>query len=239
MTRLIYISVFIMSGMLMTSCANKAALKRFEHVRQHQITYDAVVVPGVPFRDSSWQNTMKLRVYWAKYLYDQGLTKNIIFSGGAIYTPYSECEIMRLYALEMGIPDENIYIDSLAEHSTENVYYGYYLALDNSLDKIALASDPYQTNGLKGFVKKLNRKLNTKIDILPCVIDTVMQKSPLPDYEIDFSKAYKTESYINITESQSMFYRLRGTMGQHIDWKNRPAVRIRDGMADRHSSINK
>jgi hypothetical protein len=40
-------------------------------------TYDLVVVPGVPLENGKWSRTMKARVYWSKYLYDQGIAKNI------------------------------------------------------------------------------------------------------------------------------------------------------------------
>lgn len=212
----------------MTSCKHHSPEKNYEYYKQNFEPFDAVIVPGVPFRDTSWARVMKLRVYWAKYLYDTGVTKNIIFSGGAVYTPYSECEIMRLYALEMGIPDENIYLDSLAEHSTENVYYGYWVAEDNGFDCVALASDKYQANGLRSMVKKLNKMYGENMAVMPAIMDT-SYTGPHPDLEIDPSSAYKSgDGYINITESQGKIYRIRGTMGQHIDWDNRPPVRIRD-----------
>lgn len=202
------------------SCKISKPEKYYSKAKTEFAPFDAIIVPGVPFRDSVWQNTMKLRVYWAKYLWDKGMTKNIIFSGGAVYTKYSECKIMRLYALEMGIPDENIFMDSLAEHSTENVFYSYYVAKDNDLHNIALASDPYQTKALKSFVKKVNRKLDTNIQLLPAMMDSVLAM-PMPDYTIDFEKAVGT-NFINITETQGFFYRLGGTIGLHVDWKNRP-----------------
>ena len=87
--------------------------------------YDAVIVPGVPFNGTSWDSTMKLRVHWAVHLYKEGIARNIIFSGGAVYTPYVEAEIMSLYAQELGVPKEHCFIDPLAEHSTENIFYGW------------------------------------------------------------------------------------------------------------------
>ena len=70
------------------------------------------------------------------------MTKNIIFSGGAVYTKYTESAIMKLFAIEMGIPEENIFIEERAEHSTENVFYSYYIAKDLNFKKLAVASDP-------------------------------------------------------------------------------------------------
>jgi len=120
----------------------------------------------------------------------------------------------------MGIPEENIFLDSLAEHSTENVFYSYHVAKNHGLDKIAVASDPYQTNGLKSFVKKMNRKLNTDIQLLPAMMDSVLAL-PMPDYTIDYESAIGTY-FVNITETQNFWYRFQGTLGLNIDWKSNP-----------------
>ena len=54
-----------------------------------------------------------------------GMAKNVMFSGSAVYTPYYESKIMALYAEAIGIPKERIYIETEAEHSTENIFYSY------------------------------------------------------------------------------------------------------------------
>lgn len=212
--------LFIFSSIFMFSCKVHNAQKYYTRAEQTHKPFDAIIVPGVPFENGNWSRVMKLRVVWAKYLWDKGMTKNIIFSGGAVYTKYAECKIMRLYALEMGIPDENIFTDSLAEHSTENVFYSAWLAKVNNFKSIAVASDPYQTKSLKSFAKKTARKLGMDIQILPAVIDS-LSTNDYPDYAIDFESAIGSK-FVNITETQGLFYRLRGTMGQHIDWKSKP-----------------
>ncbi|MBK6774437.1 MAG: YdcF family protein [Flavobacteriales bacterium] len=65
---------------------------------------------------------MKLRVHWAVHLFKEGVARNIIFSGGAVYTPYVEAEIMSLYAQELGVPAKHCFLDPIAEHSTENIF---------------------------------------------------------------------------------------------------------------------
>src|SRR5689334_21890855 len=90
--------------------------------------YDAIIVPGVPFEDSTWSYIMKGRVLWSVYLYQHGYTKNIIYSGSAVYSPYTEGKIMALYAEKLGVRPENIFVEPKAEHSTENVFYGGLIA---------------------------------------------------------------------------------------------------------------
>jgi vancomycin permeability regulator SanA len=70
----------------------------------------------------------KAKVLWAKYLYDSAFTKNIIFSGSAVYTTYYEATTMMLYADSHGLPIENLFAETEALHSTENIYYGQKMA---------------------------------------------------------------------------------------------------------------
>ena len=214
-TLYLFLSLF-----LMFSCQIRNPQKYYAQAEQTHKPFDAIIVPGVPFESGNWSRTMKLRVVWAKYLWDKGMTRNIIFSGGAVYSKYSECKIMRLYALEMGIPDEHIFTDSLAEHSTENVFYSSHLALVNNFKTIAIASDPYQTKSLRSFAKRTTRELGIDIQLLPAIIDTVAAMN-LPDYEIDYESALG-QKFVNITETQGLIYRLRGTMGFHINWDSKP-----------------
>ena len=89
---------------------------------------DAIIVPGVPFSGGNWDSVMKARVTWSCFLYKNGYTRNIIYSGSAVYTPYFEGIIMGLYAEQLGVPKEHIFCETEARHSTENVYYSYLLA---------------------------------------------------------------------------------------------------------------
>ena len=111
---------------------------------------------------------MKGRVYWSKYLYDKGITKNVIYSGSAVYTPYVEGKIMALYAIALGIPEENVFSETMAEHSTENVYYSYKLARKLGFERIALATDQFQAKMLKRFTKKI---VSRDAGIIPIVTD--------------------------------------------------------------------
>ncbi|MCU0462654.1 MAG: YdcF family protein [Bacteroidales bacterium] len=176
--------------------------------------YEVIIVPGVPFEDSTWNWIMKGRVYWSKYLYDRGITKNVIYSGSAVYTPYVEAGIMALYAEKLGIPRENIFMERLAEHSTENVYYSYRLAKKMGFERIALATDQFQSKMLKRFTKKV---VSRDVGIIPFVIDTLAAMQPLMiDPEIDFQKAFVND-FTPLTERETKWERFRGTRGLDID----------------------
>jgi uncharacterized SAM-binding protein YcdF (DUF218 family) len=176
--------------------------------------YDAIIVPGIQFENYQWDTIMKGRIYWSKFLFDKGIAKNIIYSGSAVYTPYYEAEIMALYAQAIGIPKQNIYTETKAEHSTENIYYGYKKALQLGFKKVALASDPFQTKMLKNFIRK---KVSSDIAIIPFVIDTLKMLEPLMiTPSIDYSKAFK-ENFISIKKRDSFWRRMHGTIKGNID----------------------
>jgi hypothetical protein len=206
--------LFIASS-LFTSCAlfRPRPLKLFNRaVSNHP--YDVVIVPGCPYNGVEWSNAMKGRVIWANYLLKKGIAKNIIFSGGAVYTPYVEAKVMALYAEALGTPKGNIIIEDKAEHSTENIYYSYHLAKKSGFTKIAIASDPFQSNLLMRF-SRIRFKL--PIAHIPFVFDTL---SKIDDVfpKIDASSA-KVENFKPITETQTKRYRRRGTMGKNIEFE--------------------
>lgn len=206
------IAILAVLAILVSSCINMSARKSFERYGGHG-PYGAIIVPGVPFENGEWSEIMKIRVHWAVYLYEQGLTENIIFSGSAVYSPYVESRIMALYAAELGIPKENIYTEERAEHSSENLYYSYRIAKDNNLGRVALATDPFQGSFLRGFANKI--KLHD-IGFLPIVFDT-LGKLDLTTPQIDPTTAY-VDDFVSITKRENGLIRFQGTMGKYIEY---------------------
>ncbi len=172
--------------------------------------YNAIIVPGVPFDGIAWSPTMKNRVLWSYYLYENNITENIIYSGGAVYTKYSEAKIMAEYGKALGIPASNIFLDTLAEHSSENVYYSYLVAKRNGLKKVAFATDPFQAKSLKGMINKLE----LPIDLIPLILDSISNAN-YPEPTINGESAIEN-NFISIKDRESFFYRLKGTLGKQI-----------------------
>lgn len=195
----------------------KRPRRLFREVSEKQQSFDAIIVPGVPFYHNAWDSTMKSRVIWSYILYKNGYAKNIIYSGGAVYSPYYEARIMGLYAQQLGIPAAHIFYDTLAEHSTENVFYSYELARKLGFKTIALATDPLQSSMLKSFTRK---RFGTAISHIPFVIDSLWVYNAIEPV-IDPSSAAYTDSFISITRRETFWQRFRGTMGKHIPWENK------------------
>jgi len=198
-----------LSGCMFSS---KACQRYFSRTEKKQ--YDVIIVPGMPFENGLWGRIMKGRVYWSKYLYDRGIAKNIIYSGGAVYSPYYEGKIMAQYAIALGIPKANVFTEDRAEHSTENVYYSYKLAKKLGFRTIALASDPYQTKQLRKFIRK---KVDKAVGIIPFVTDTLKSLEPgMLDPVINYQLLLKKD-FIPLTKRQNVWKRWRGTRGRNID----------------------
>jgi hypothetical protein len=206
--------ILVFSTILLSCSLFKPSPERmYKKSLQEHSQYDAVIVPGIPFNEPYWDRVMLMRVVWAVHLYKRGLTKNIIMSGSSVYTPYVEAQIMKLYAVALGVPEENVFIEEKAEHSTENVWYGFKLAQAKGFTYIALASDPFQTRLLYSFVKKRTKG----VAFLPVLFDT-LRKLPHDTPVINY-KPYKIEKFIALPDRESKWERLRGTWGKHINFK--------------------
>lgn len=208
----------VMFYLFLNACSyNAKATKNMLAEARSRAPYDVIVVPGIQLEEGKWGKIMKGRIYWAKYLYDQGITRNIIFSGSAVYTPYYESEVMAMYARAIGIDSGHIFTESKAEHSTENLYYSYYKARQMGFTKIALASDPFQTKSLHWFARK---KSLSNLGFIPMVIDTMRMLEPtMTDPQIDTAKAAAAH-FVSLPDRQNIFTRFfRGTLGFNIDEK--------------------
>lgn len=180
-----------------------------------QAPYDAIIVPGIPY-DSTQQNILfKVRMLWAKNLFDKGITKNIIFSGAAVHSAWIEGKVMKIMADSMGIPSANTFYEDKAEHGNENVYYSWKLAQRLGLKKIALATDQYQNSFLTSFLQKRT----PDIAQLPVSTDSfpVYDKKQLP--LIDASKAH-VNNFVPLKERESRWQRFRSSFTIQVKEKN-------------------
>lgn len=199
------------------SIINKSSVKAFSKVKQHDLTFDAIIVPGYPYKDRNWDSLMKARVIWSYVLYKNGIAKNIIYSGSTVYSLFYESLIMGLYAQQLGIPTQHIFYDTLARHSVENVYYSYLIAKEQGFKIVALATDPFQSIFLRNFT---STRLGTPIYHLPFVIDSVWTYSFLTP-TIDPAKARK-KNFNTSKNKQSVIERVSGAIGGGINWEKHP-----------------
>jgi len=206
----IYVHIVLAFALLLTHCSFKRyAAKSYEQAKKDK-PYDVIIVPGVPYEKESTSNVMAMRVFWAKHLYDSGFTHNIIFSGSAVYSPFVESIAMKVMADSLGIPSDHTFSETKAEHSTENVYYSWKMAKSMGFQKIALATDPFQSRMLKSFIKKYCPEVQS-VPIVFGVLDIESKSLPV----IDTTSAYVAD-FISITEREGFWERFNGTMGKRI-----------------------
>lgn len=181
-----------------------------------QEPYDAIIVPGYPFRPNGKMNPMyKIRLYWAYHLYSEGKTKNIIVSGSAVHTPYVEAKVYALYLIELGIDPDDIIIEDRAEHSLENVFYSMEIAKAQGFNKVAVVSDKAQTFMLKYLANKFDHEISA--DFIPAKWRFVIRKYWNKfDLDIDHEKAYQP-GFVHISMKKTETQRKMGTSG-HL-WK--------------------
>lgn len=217
MKRLTFFFFSIFFFLLLSSCTffRPGPKKLYRRALKSQ-PYDVIIVPGCPYDGKNWSTAMKGRVIWADYLVEKGIAKNVIFSGASVYSPYVEGKVMGLYAEALGTPKEKIFIEDKAEHSTENIYYSYMMAKQLGFKKIAVASDPFQSNLLMRFSRI---RFELPIAHIPFVIDTLEKIDDVTPV-IDPSSA-KVENFKSIVETQSSRQRRRGTFGKNIKFESR------------------
>jgi uncharacterized SAM-binding protein YcdF (DUF218 family) len=206
----IYAHVFLLLGGLFTHCTFSHYAKKSYREARKEKPFDVVIVPGVPFQGDRTTGVMKMRLFWAKHLYDSGYTKNIIFSGSSVYSPYVEGIVLKIMADSLGIPSENTFSETKAEHSTENVYYSWKMAREMGFTKIALATDPFQAGMLRSFI----RRYCPGMKAIPIIFDSMnIDEKVLPVITPD---AAFVENFISITEREGFWQRFKGTMGKKV-----------------------
>ena len=207
---ILYIHLVLIMGAVLVQCSFQHYAKKTYQAASKEIPFDVVIVPGVPYQDTATHIVYKARVLWAKHLYDSGYTKNIIFSGSAVYTPYIESRTMKLYAVALGVPSENIFTEEKAEHSTENVYYSWKMAKALGFKKVALATDPFQS----GMLRSMLREHTPDMMSLPVQFDKINATDKVLPL-IDAATALVLP-FVSLPDREGYWERLRGTMGKRV-----------------------
>lgn len=184
------------------------------YVKAVKEPYDAVIIPGFPHDGKSWNMVIKFRMLWAVHLYENNLAKNFIFSGGAVHTEYIEAKIMGMYAIKMGIPRENVFIETKAEHSTENVFYSLEIADKMGFKNVAIATDPVQGLLLRHYTERIRHRKINYVNLRPHLIRA---KKHCNEPQIDFCNAY-VENHIPQKNDKTYLERKKGSLGLNINY---------------------
>ncbi len=203
----------------------KGYTKKLYALAQKENPYDVVIVPGIPYNPNSTSSIMRMRILWAKHLYDNGLTRNIIFSGSAVYSPFIEGIAMKVTADSLGIPSAHTFSETHAEHSTENVYYSWKMAKAMGFKKIAVATDPFQSIALRGFIKKYC----PDVELVPMVVSKLM--IDVTEIPIIDPTGALVSNFISLPDRETLQQRFACTRGKRVMQEVEQEKRIMSSVA--------
>jgi hypothetical protein len=202
---------------LISVCSLEAMAKK-----EHKI-YDAVMIPGFPFDpDGKMSAIYRMRLAWAYELYETGRTQYIILSGGAVHSPYVEAEIFAMYLMGKGIPADKIILERKAEHSMENVFYSMEIAEKYGFEKVAVATDMWQS-GMIQFLGMLEKHDLSKVDFVPARFSIVNRYWKSFEFEVDHQLAFK-EEFVPLVARKDKQTRRKGTHG--LLWEPSESVEL-------------
>lgn len=106
--------------------------------------HDAILILGCPSNDDGTPSTCQQeRVDIALGLRSGGLGERFIVSGGAVYNDFVEGEALAALLVEAGVDEADVFVDPLAEHTDENLYYGTRIMQEQAFtDAIVVSEDP-------------------------------------------------------------------------------------------------
>ena len=91
-------------------------------IQDNQDEYDAILILGSGVRGNYPTPILKERLDTGIYLYENGIAPKIIMSGDHGREYYDEVNIMKDYAIEKGVPSEDIFIDHAGFSTYESMY---------------------------------------------------------------------------------------------------------------------
>lgn len=100
------------------------------------------------------------RVQYAVELYKKGYAPYMIFSSGYTYV-FEEPLMMKVLAVNLGVPQEAIILETKAKNTYENVKFTKQILLNMKLSKILLVSSPYHMRRVFLTFHKLAPELKT------------------------------------------------------------------------------
>jgi uncharacterized SAM-binding protein YcdF (DUF218 family) len=105
---------------------------------------DVIIVLGHPAKeDGSPTQAIKEEVEVAKELYESGIGRAIIFTGGAVRNNQVEASIMAQLAIAQGVPENHIYIEPNARDTIENIKNSKQLMQKKGWNSAILVTTPH------------------------------------------------------------------------------------------------
>ncbi len=89
---------------------------------EHKETYDCILVLGAGVRDGKPSDMLRDRLDTAIALYFDGVAPKLLVSGDHGSLDYDEVNVMKSYAMDAGVPSEDIFMDHAGFSTYESIY---------------------------------------------------------------------------------------------------------------------
>jgi len=154
-------------------------------------TADAVIVLGAGVLDNKPSPVFEERINHGILLYKNGYVDKIIFTGGkGKNSEYSDSFIARNYAIENGVPFEDIFIEEQSTITQENISYAKQIIEDNNFSMVIIVSDPLHMK--RAMIMSKNYGLTAYSSPTPTTkYETLTTKLPFLAREVFFYIGYK------------------------------------------------
>lgn len=107
------------------------------------IASDAAITLGAGIRHDQPSPVFRERINHAVTLYKTGIVKKLIFTGGVGKDEaYAESEVARRYAINAGVPAEDILIEKVSTITHENLLEAKKILEQKNLNRVLIISDP-------------------------------------------------------------------------------------------------
>jgi len=105
---------------------------------------DAIVVLGAAAYDAVPSPVFRERIEHGLALYRQAHAPRLIFTGGygGQGARFAESQVARRYAIQHGIPEEAIWIETRSQSTCQNLLEARLIVQESGWDKVIVVSDP-------------------------------------------------------------------------------------------------
>ncbi|SMB92284.1 Uncharacterized SAM-binding protein YcdF, DUF218 family [Desulfonispora thiosulfatigenes DSM 11270] len=121
----------------------------------------AIVLGAAVWEDGKPSPSMKARVTEAVDLYNKGIVKKIIVSGGVGRFSPTEAEVMAKVAMSLGVIREDIILEKKATSTRENLKYSYSLGKEQGFKRYIIVSDAFHLKRASLMANDLGMKFQT------------------------------------------------------------------------------
>ena len=104
---------------------------------------DVAIILGASIWDDEPSPVFEERINHGIWLYNNGYVDSLIFTGGVGEgQKHSEASVAKKYAIDKGVPSEDIYIEEKSTITQENLEFATEIINENEWEDIIIVSDP-------------------------------------------------------------------------------------------------